>query len=129
MFVAQGCAVDLSPIANISCCVVGTGPRGPPGAPGPAGVTGPRGTQGLPGATGPQGLQGDQGLPGPTGPTGPAGPPGIQSAPGMRVILMALCTAGACGDGLSDDSTIQQQLSCSLALSRCARAAIPECYI
>ncbi len=61
------------------------GPEGPPGEAGlegPRGATGPSGPQGDPGPEGPQGEKGDQGPPGPQGDPGPQGPPGPKGDPG-----------------------------------------------
>jgi hypothetical protein len=65
------------------------GPRGEPGAQGPAGPQGERGEAGPPGPTGPQGPKGEQGPAGPQGPqgahgeAGPVGPQGLPGAPGQ----------------------------------------------
>lgn len=63
------------------------GPKGDPGAPGPAitpapGPSGPSGTQGEPGAT-VTGPPGPAGPAGPAGPIGPAGPPGEDGRDGV----------------------------------------------
>ena len=55
----------------------GTGPTGPQGLPGTAGL------DGATGPTGPQGLTGVAGLDGATGPTGPTGPQGLTGAAGL----------------------------------------------
>jgi hypothetical protein len=73
--------------ATTSCaCEAGPeGPRGEPGAEGPAGKTGPAGAPGAEGPQGEPGVAGEPGAdgsPGEVGPVGPAGPIGLQGAPG-----------------------------------------------
>jgi hypothetical protein len=58
------------------------GPKGDPGAMGPAGPQGAKGDTGATGAMGPVGAKGDRGDPGATGPAGPQGPKGDTGATG-----------------------------------------------
>lgn len=61
-----------------------TGPMGPQGSQGQAGVQGPTGLQGAAGSPGAQGPQGVQGATGATGAQGPQGVPGATGSQGLQ---------------------------------------------
>ena len=74
------------------------GPKGDAGAKGEPGPQGPKGDARSKGEPGPQGQKGEQGTKGDAGPAGLSGyhivTEGMQSAPGQKVTIIALCGAG-----------------------------------
>ena len=108
----EGVCMHVKSIAvaiALSVCVAGCGqgPKGEPGAAGPAGEKGepgPAGPTGPPGPPGPQGAEGPPGPPGPQGAQAPPWPPGAAES-ALRVVR-SNCQAAACRGECNEDEVL-----------------------